>query len=201
MTPIEKQREKVAKLEAELQRSETEATQTTAAHTDFLVGDDSAEGGFGSAKAAALLRKAGEARVHADAMSRALAEARKQVLQAERAEEDRMLAIRWRETFVFSDDRLTEAKIVAELCAQLAVAYPRFLLANQRMVDSMPTSATVDRVAGYMQVDQISALVRIELARCGASFVASVDQPHLVESLAERFTRAHKWIRSMATGA
>jgi hypothetical protein len=201
MSMLEKQREKVARLRAEKQKTAKEAAVTLAAHTDFLTADDLEEGAFGSAKAAALLRKAGEARERDDAMAPALAHAEQQLVQLEREEEKRVRALRWKEAEGYSGDRLTEAKAMAALLAQIAIVYPRFVAANERLVNSLPNSATVDRDAGYLRPEQLSAAVRIELARLGAGFVAAIDQPHLVESLAERFSRADKWIRSFSTEA
>jgi hypothetical protein len=96
MSPIEKQRAKVAALRAEQQRTEAEAATDLAAHSAFVLSDDSEEAAFGSAKAAALLRKAGESRVRADSLTYVLGQAEKQLLDAERAEEKRLLAVQWK---------------------------------------------------------------------------------------------------------
>lgn len=202
MSPIDKQRAKVAALQAEKQKTAKEAATTRAAHTAFLT-DDSGDNSspFGSAKAAALLRKAGDAREADDAMTHALDHAEKQLLDGERAEERRVLALRWTEANVNSAGRLTDVQTLAALLAQVAAAYTRLAESNGRLYASMPNASSIDMDAGYLRQEQIAGAVLLELARLGCPLVPAIDQPHLAEHLSVKFERVHKWIRSFAAGA
>ena len=201
MSPIEKQRAKVAALRAEKDRTDAEAAADLAAHSAFVLGDDAEEAAFGSAKAAALLRKAGESRVRADSLAHVLAQAEAQLTQAERAEETRVQGLRWRASLSDSAARLDAAKAVAKACADLADAYIQLVTANAKLVDSIPNNTTIDRSAGYFDMQAIEGVTRLELSRLGVAWAAKVSEPHIIEPLAEKFHRTHKWINNMASGA
>jgi hypothetical protein len=66
------------------------------------------------------------------------------------------------------------------------------------LVGALPNANTIDRDAGYLRPEQIDGAIRTELARLGVGWAARLEQPHIAEHMSEKFSRAHKWIRSMA---
>jgi hypothetical protein len=189
--------ETIAKLTEQHKRAESEAAAALAAHANALLDDEDAA--FGTAKAAALLRAAGDARERLDSLTFVLAEAKNRQYEAAQNEQRIALRVRWAEAISISEERSKEAVAVAEALAQLANAYARLVDANARLFAAMPNVNTIDLDAGYLRQEQIAGAVKTELARLGCALVPTIEQPHILEHLAEKFNRTAKWVRSLAS--
>jgi len=194
---VDRLAETIAKLTEQHKRAESEAAAALAAHANAMLDDKDAA--FGTAKAAALLRAAGDARERLDSLTFVLAEAKNRQYEAAQNEQRVALRVRWAEAISISDERAKEAVAVAEAIATLADAYARLVNANARLFAAMPNVNTIDLDAGYLRQEQIAGAVKTELARLGCPVVAAVDQPHILEHLSEKFNRTAKWVRSLAS--
>ncbi|MBR8000347.1 hypothetical protein [Burkholderia vietnamiensis] len=181
----------VAALSHEQQVAEQAATAARGAYADALLGD-----GVGSARVAALLREAGDARERADALRGALAVAQQRHGEAVAAAQAAALKSRRKDAARLAAIRADKMSAVAAAAAVLADAYRELMKANTDLHVALDGTARIDIEAAHLGEAQLAGDVRTELARLGCSWAALLPEPRLVEELDVKAKRIGAWLQT-----